>query len=43
MIRYYGGSGEVAQWVGEFSTKPKDLSSISGTHTVDEENQFPKR
>lgn len=27
------GTAEMAQWVGVFTTKPDDLSSIPGTHT----------
>ena len=33
-------NGEMAQWVEVLATKPDDLNSIPGTHTVERENHF---
>ena len=32
----------MAQWVEVLATKPNDLSLLSGTHLVEEENRFLK-
>jgi hypothetical protein len=36
------GGGNMAQWVEVLATKPNDLSLLSGTHLVEEENRFLK-
>ena len=36
------GAREMGQRINELASKPDDLGSVSGTHTVQGENQFPQ-